>query len=321
MNITVLDAATLGGDINLSVLEMDGVHSLTVYQNTSAEEICERVSAADVVVLNKIKLGEHNLPPVENCNTKLICVTATGYDNIDLAACRRRGIGVCNVVGYSSDSVAQMTVAIVLNLVNHLDEYTSFVRSGEYSASGCANRLTPVFHELRGKTWGVLGLGRIGKQTARIAEAFGCRVIACKRTPEDGFDCVDIDTLFRESDILTIHVPLSDSTRGLVDAEKLGMMKPSAVLVNMARGAVTDEAAVANAVLDGRIAAFGADVYSVEPFGKEHPFTALLGQSNICLTPHASWGAYEARERCILEIVENIKAYEKGATRCRVDLL
>ena len=321
MNITVLDAATLGGDLDLSVLQMNGAHRLTVYQNTSAEEISARVSDADVVILNKIKLGEHNLPPVGEGNTKLICVTATGYDNIDLSACRRRGIGVCNVVGYSSDSVAQMTVAIVLNLVNHLDEYTSFVRSGEYSASGCANRLTPVFHELRGKTWGILGLGRIGKQTARIAEAFGCRVIACKRTPEEGFECVDMETLFRESDILTVHVPLSDATRGLVDEDKLNLMKPSAVLVNMARGAVTDEAAVARAVLDGRIAAFGADVYSVEPFGTDHPFTALLGLSNVCLTPHASWGAYEARERCILEIVENIKSYENGDTRCRVDLL
>ncbi|MBQ9162528.1 MAG: hydroxyacid dehydrogenase [Clostridia bacterium] len=320
MNITVLDAATLGGDLDLSVLEMNGRHELTVCDSTPADEVGARVRSADVVILNKIKLGEHNLPPVGEGNTKLICVTATGFDNIDLDACRRRGIGVCNVVGYSSDSVAQMTVAIVLNLVNHLDEYTAFVRSGEYSASGCANRLTPVFHELRGKTWGILGLGRIGKQTARIAEAFGCRVIACKRTPDEDYTCVDMETLFRESDILTVHVPLSNATRGIVNAELLSLMKRDAVLVNMARGAVTDEAAVARAVLDGRIGAFGADVYSVEPFGAEHPFTALLGLKNVCLTPHASWGAYEARERCILEIVENINAFERGEKRCRVDL-
>lgn len=321
MNITVLDAATLGGDIDLSVLEMGGKHTLCINAATAPDEIMERVRSSDVVVLNKIKLGEHNLPPVGEGRTKLICVTATGYDNIDLAACRRRGIGVCNVVGYSSDSVAQITVSIVLNLVNHLDEYTNFVRSGEYSQSGCANRLTPVFHELRGKTWGVLGMGRIGKQTARIAEAFGCRVIACKRTPDADFECVDIDTLLKESDILTIHVPLSDATRGLVSADKLAQMKPSAVLVNMARGAVTDEAAIARAVLEGKIAAFGADVYSVEPFGKDHPFASLLECKNVCLTPHMSWGAYEARERCIAEIVENIKAYEAGENRCRVDLL
>lgn len=321
MKITVLDAATLGGDIDLSVLEMGGEHTLCVYAGTSPDEVTDRVRSADVVVLNKIKLGEHNLPPVGEGNTKLICVTATGYDNIDLDACRRRGIGVCNVVGYSSDSVAQITVSIVLNLVNHLDEYTNFVRSGVYSASGCANRLTPVFHELRGKTWGILGLGRIGKQTAKVADAFGCRVIACKRTPDPDFECVDIDTLFRESDVLTVHVPLSDATRGLVSAEKLALMKNSSILVNMARGAVTDEAAVTKAVLDGKIAAFGADVYSVEPFGAEHPFTSLLDLKNVCLTPHMSWGAYEARERCILEIIENIKAYEAGDTRCRVDLL
>ena len=228
MNITVLDAATLGDDLDLSTLSMGGRHTLTVYPSTAPEEVGKRLKGADIAVVNKIKINETNLPVCEDDPSrsplKLICITATGYDNIDLLACRRLGIGVCNVVGYSSDSVAQITAGIVLSLVNHLPEYSGFVKNGDYSRGGCANMLVPVFHELRGKTWGILGLGRIGRQTARIAEALGCRVIGTRRGEDPEYRTVDVDTLCRESDILTVHVPLSDATRAIINRERLSLM-------------------------------------------------------------------------------------------------
>lgn len=323
MKINVLDASTLGADLDLSVLEMNGKHKLTVWQTTSQDEMAEHLVGADILLLNKIKLNSETLSDFladrERYPLKLICETATGYDNIDIDLCRRIGIAVTNVIGYSSYSVSQVTASIVLSLVNHLPEYAGYVNDGSYSKSGCANSLTPVFHELYDKTWGVLGLGRIGRQTAKIAEALGCRVLATKRTPDSEITCVDVDTLCRESDILTIHVPLNDETYKILNRDRIASMKHDAILVNMARGAVIDEQAVADAILGGQLGGFGADVYSVEPFLDGHPFCKILEDPRVCLTPHMSWGAYEARVRCIDEIVENIKAFERGERRYRVD--
>lgn len=316
MKIVVLDAATLGEDIDLSPLSRVG--EVSAYASTSAEELADRISDCEIIVVNKFKLNASNLGGAKNL--KLICLAATGFDNIDVAYCRTRGIGVCNVVGYSTHSVAQLTVAMALSLVNHIPEYNSFVESGEYSDSGIANRLTPVYHELYGMTWGIVGYGNIGKQVARVAEAFGCRVIANKRTPVDDVECVDIDTLCRESDIITVHTPLTDATRGLIGKEQIAKMKKSAILVNVARGAVVDEAALAEAVRNGEIAGIGIDVYSTEPFPKDHPYYEVKHLPNVCLTPHMAWGAYEARVRCIEEICLNIKTFYSGDIRCRVDL-
>ena len=154
---------------------------------------------------------------------------------------------------------------------------------------------------------------------AKVAKAFGCRVLVCKRTPEEGCEVTDLDTLCAESDILTVHVPLTDETRGSINRERLALMKSSAILVNVARGAVTDEEALAEAVLQGRLGGLGVDVYSTEPFLDEHPFQKLLGLDNVCLTPHMAWGAYEARVRCLQEVAENIRAFNRGEKRSRVD--
>lgn len=227
MKITVLDAGTLGEDLSLAPLEKIG--ECDIYKTTPAEMVAERICGCDIVILNKIKLNQTNLCYAKNL--KLICVTATGFDNIDIEYCRANNIAVCNVADYSSNSVAQLTVATVLALSVHLLEYTDFVNSGKYTESGVANRLTPVYHELSGLTWGVVGLGNIGKKVAKIAEAFGCRVIACKNTPEEGYECVDIDTLCREADIVTIHTPLNDSTKELINAERIALMKKNVILV------------------------------------------------------------------------------------------
>lgn len=316
MKIAVTDAATLGSDLDLSPLSEIG--ELTVYQNSVGDEIKAHLDGAEVAVVNKIHLNETNLSG--NTTLKLICLMCTGYDNIDTVYCRERGIAVCNVVDYSTQSVAQLTVAMALYLANHIGNYRETVKSGEYTERGIANILTPVFHELYGKTWGVAGYGNIGKQVASVARAFGCRVIAYKRTPEPDVECVDLDTLCRESDILSLHLPLTDSTRGLFSAEKIAMLKKDCIFINAARGAITDESALAEAVKSGSIGGLGTDVYSKEPFDKEHPFYSIKAFDNVCFTPHMAWGATEARKRCLREVIENIKAFYKGETRCRVDL-
>lgn len=315
MRITVLDAATLGADISMNVFERFG--EVTVYQNTAPEEVEAHTQNAEVLVLNKVKLHAENLKNA-HC-LKLICVAATGYDNIDLDFCRLRGIAVCNVVGYSTQSVSQVTIAMALSLITHLTEYTEFVQNGSYSRSGVANRLTPVYHEIAGKTWGIIGFGNIGKQVGIVAKALGCHVLVNKRMPIDGWDCVDLDTVCRQSDILSVHTPLTEETRGLLDREHISMLKKDAIIINVARGAVTDETALADAIKEGRIGGLGVDVYSVEPFETSHPFYEIREYSNVCLTPHMAWGGYEARCRVLDEMVRNIQAFVAGEKRCRVD--
>ena len=246
---------------------------------------------------------------------KLICLAATGYDNVDTEWCRKQGILVCNVVGYSTDSVAQLTVAMALYLVHHLDIYTEYVRNGCYTESGIANRLSPAFHELTGKIWGIAGYGNIGRKVGVAARALGCRVIAFKKKPVSDVNCVDLDTLCRESDIISVHLPLNDDTRGIFSREKIALMKPNALFINVARGAVTDEPALAEAVRNKQLGGLGVDVYSLEPFPENHPFYGIRKENCVCMTPHLAWGAVEARERCILEIVKNIRAFQEGKPR------
>ena len=204
LNICVLDAATLGEDLDLTPLSRVG--QVRIFATTDPEEVAERLVDCDIVLINKIKLGASNLKWATRL--KLICVAATGYDNIDVAYCRAHGIGVANVVGYSTNNVAQLTVAMALSLITHLPSYNRITADGSYTRGGVANCLTPAYHEIAGKTWGVAGYGNIGGAVGRIAEAMGCRVLAYKRTPVQGVECVDLETLCRESDILSIHLPL-----------------------------------------------------------------------------------------------------------------
>ncbi len=312
--IVVLDAGTLGDDLSLAPLEAVG--EVTVYRVSPPETVRERIAGADAVILNKVRIGEDQLP-AEGA-PGIICVAATGFDNIDLAACRRHGVAVANVRGYSSESVAQVTVGLVLSLITHLPAYCRATAEGTYTAGGNANILTPTYHEIAGLTWGIVGAGRIGSRVADVARALGCRVLTNRLHP-DGVS-VDLDTLLRESDIVTVHTPLTPETRGLIGEAALATMKEGAILVNMARGAVTDEAAVAAAVISGKLGALGCDVYSTEPFPKNHPYYAIRDRENVLLTPHMSWGAYEARERCLGEMILNMQAFFEGKTRNRVDL-
>ncbi len=305
MKIVMLDAGTLGADLSLSSVTSLG--EVTVYTSTRPNQVVERLADAEVAVLNKIKMTREVLQNAPRL--RLICVTATGYDNIDLDACRALGITLCNVPAYSTDSVAQVTLSMALSLVTHLPAYRAHVHGGRYMASGVANHLTPVYHELSSLTWGVVGSGHIGGQVARVAEAFGCRVLVCRRTTDPHYPTVDIDTLCREADIISVHLPLTEKTRGIISRERIASMKQGAIFINVARGAVTDEAALADAVESGHLGGLGVDVFTTEPFGADHPFARLLDRENVCLTPHMAWGSFEARGRCLAVVADNIRGF------------
>lgn len=314
MKIAILDAKTLGDDIDLSCLKSLG--EVITYPSTAPQETAGRLRGVDCVIVNKVRIEESVLAQADRL--KLVCVAATGYDNICLNDMKAHGIAVCNVVGYSTHSVAQLTLSMVLSLVMHLPAYNRFVESGAYTNSGVANCLVPVYHELAGKTWGIVGCGNIGGQVASVAQAMGCQVIVCKRTPDPRYTCVDIDTLCRQADVITIHTPLSHETENLISKERIDVMKPDAIVVNVARGAVCDEAALCEAVSEGRLGGLGVDVYTKEPFPADSPYSAVMHMDNVCLTPHMAWGAYEARNRCMQEICENIKAFYEGKQRNRL---
>lgn len=317
MKITVLDSKTLGSDIDLTSLSELG--EVEIFDTCNDSNIKERIKDTDVIINNKLKLTEKELCDAKNL--KLICLAATGYDPVDVNYCKSRNIGVCNVVGYSSNSVSQLTVTMALALVSHLPSYIEHTASGKYTEAGIANHVSPVFHEIAGMTWGIIGLGNIGKKVAKAAEGLGCNVIGYKRTPGSEYELTDIDTLIEKSDIISVHLPLTDETRNLMDREKISKMKKNAIFINVARGAVADEKALADAIKEERIAGIGIDVFSSEPFGCSHPFYEIKDRKNVIFTPHMSWGAFESRNRCISEIILNIKAFNKGETRNRVDLL
>lgn len=314
MHIVVLDAATLGADIDLSPLAALG--SLTVYERTAEHDISARLQEADVAVVNKLKMNEKTLKGAKKL--KFIGETATGYDNIDTAYCAARGIAVCNVPAYSTDSVAQLTLSMALALCTHLFAYRDHVLSGDYTRAGVANCLTPIFHEISSLTWGVVGGGGIGRRVAELARALGCRVLMCRRKPEAEFEGADIDTLCQKADIVSLHVPLTPQTRGLLSAERIAKMKKGAILINVARGAVCDEAALAAALEAGHLGGLGIDVFEKEPFDENHPFNRIMGRENVCLTPHMAWGAAEARARCVNTVADNLAAFLRGEQKNRI---
>ena len=315
MKIVVLDAATLGGDLDLSPLEQLG--TVVAYAGTPVNEIPERIADADVVISNKLKLNRDNLCDAENL--KLICVCATGFDCIDVEYCREKGVGLCNVPGYSTESVSQLTLTMALALIGHLGEYRRHVHTGAYTHGGVANCLTPVWHEIAGKTWGVIGGGNIGQRVAGLAEAFGCKVLMCRRKEDPKYETVDVDTLCANADIISVHTPLNEETRGLVGEKQIALMKKDAIFINVARGLVTDEEALTRAIEEDRLGGLGVDVFSVEPFGVDHPYTRILDRDNVILTPHTAWGASETRNRCLRIVADNIQVWKNGGRQNRVD--
>ncbi len=315
MKIVVLERNSVGTDVSVDCLKELG--DMIAYPNTvTIEEVQERTKDADIVIANKSPMREEALK--DSKKVKLICQLATGYDNCDLSYLRERGIGVANVVDYSTDMVAQHTFTLALALTQKLAHYDDYVKSGAYSAQDRFSNFDIPFYELSGKTWGIVGMGNIGRKVAQIAKAFGCHVIFYSITGNSrvtDYEQVDKETLLKESDILSIHCPLSDLSRNFIDRDALQKMKSSAVLINVARGPVVNNPDLYEALVNGTIMAAGLDVLEKEPLSLSNPLSKLKDSNQIIITPHLAWGSVEARTRCVEETYQNIKAYLEGKAR------
>ena len=314
MKLVVLEKESLGTDLDITYFNEFG--EVDYYDRTVYDEIADRIADADIVIANKVPLNESTLNGAKNL--KIICETATGYNNVDLDYCKARGIRVTNVVGYSTPIVAQHTFAMALYLLEKLPVYDTYVKNGDYAKSPIFTCFEPFFTELEGKTWGIIGLGNIGRKVAEIAKVFGCRVIfysASGNNTTADYERVDFDTLLAESDILSLHCPLTDRTQNIINAEALAKMKKTAILINVARGPVVDEQALYDALMSGQIAAAGLDVLVKEPIAADNPLAKIQDSTKLLITPHMAWGSHEARERCAREVYKNIQSFLAGEER------
>jgi glycerate dehydrogenase len=310
-SIVVLDGYTLNpGDLSWDELKQLG--EVTLYDRTSPEDIPSRAAHAEIVLTNKTPLSGETLAKLPKL--RYIGVLATGYNIVDIHAARERGIPVTNVPAYSTQSVAQLVFALLLELCHRVRLHSDAVHSGEWTNSADFSFTKSPLVELADKTLGLIGLGRIGLQTARIAQAFGMRVIAVgsgRSQPEayEGIEWVDRETLFRTSDVVSLHCPLTPETERMINAQWLRQMKPTAILINTSRGGLIDESALAEALHSGAIAGVALDVLSTEPPGEDNP---LLNAPNCIITPHIAWATKEARSRLMDAAVENIRCYLAG---------
>lgn len=319
MKIVVLERNSAGTDIQMDYSDLGEV---IYYSNTvTKKEVAERIKDADIVVANKSPFCEETLQNAKNL--KLICELATGFDNCDLKYCKEHGIQVRNVVNYSTAMVAQHTFALALSLLGKLPHYDNYVKSGSYAAQDRFSNFDIPFYELDGKVWGIVGMGNIGKKVAKIAESFGCKVIfysASGKSTCTDYERVDLDTLLKKSDVLSLHCPLTDCTRYLIDGTALSKMKPTSVLINVARGAVVDNKALYEALAERKIAAAGLDVLEQEPISSENPLARLKDSNNLIITPHLAWASVEARTRCVAEVRKNIESFLRGEMRNVVNI-
>ena len=315
MKIVILERNSVGEDVSVDCFRDFG--QVTAYGNTvSVEEVRARVQDADIVIANKSPMCEATLKDAPN--VKMICEFATGYDNCDLAYCNSRGIKVANARDYCTAMVAQHTFTMALVLSQKLFHYDTYVKSGAYSAQDRFSNIDIPFYELEGKTWGIVGMGNIGRRVAKIANAFGCKVIfhsitgksTCTEYPQ-----VDKETLLAESDFLSLHCPLSDLSWNFIDASALKRMKNTAILLNVARGAVVNNLDLYQALAAGEIAAAGLDVLEKEPLDAGHPLNEIKDSDRLLITPHLAWASVEARIRCVQEAYKNIKAFLQGEDR------
>jgi glycerate dehydrogenase len=309
MRITILDSHTTNpGDLSWEPLERLG--DCVVHDRTAPADIVARAVGADVLLTNKTPLSRETIAALPNL--KCIGVLATGYNVVDIAAARERGIPVCNVPEYGTPNVAQATFALLLELTNRVGHHADLVRAGRWTACPDFCFWEGELVELAGLTLGIVGYGRIGRAVATIGRAFGMRILAWRRNHGGGPECVDLDTLLRESDVVSLHCPLTTQTERLVNAAALATMKPTAFLVNTARGGLVDEAALAAALDAGRLAGAGLDVLSVEPPPAANP---LLTARNCIITPHVAWATQQARQRLIAVTAENLRAFAAGTPR------
>ena len=305
----ILDAMTVtDGDVSLEPLT--SLCDTEVFGYSKPEEVAERIGNAEIVLTNKCRISREVF---EKCpNLKFIGVFATGYNNVDIEAAIERGAVVSNVPGYSTASVAQHTFALILHYYSSVSKYSEYTSSGEWCFSKLFTHFGPPLFELSGKTIGIIGYGAIGQSVAKIAKAFGMNVAVHTRTypkNDDGIEVLPLDELLGKSDIVTLHCPLTKETEKIINERTLSLMKPTAMLINTSRGGTVDEHALRKALDEGKIAAFGADVLTVEPMEKDCP---LLGAKNCFITPHIAWAPLETRVRLIGLVKENLEGYLSG---------
>ena len=302
MKIVFLDAKTIGDDLDLSGFDRFG--EVVKYDYSTPEEAAVRSREADVLIVNKVQINEASTGEAEHL--KLVCVTATGTNNLDKEYLERRNIAWRNVAGYSTETVAQHTFALLFYLMEKMNYYDQYVKSGKYMNDRLFTHFSNVFYELNGKTWGIIGMGNIGRRVAEIAKVFGCNVIYYSTTgknQQQDFQRVEWEELLTQSDIISVHAPLTDATLNLMDAEAFAKMKPSAIFINVGRGPIVVEEDLCRALETGEIAAAGLDVLREEPMSKDNPLQRLQDSSKLVITPHIAWASVEARKR-LMKIVE-----------------
>jgi len=309
MKIVLLDADTLG-EVS-AIDELKKLGDFIKYGFTKPEEVIGRLSGADIAITNKVVLSKEILSQLPDL--KLICVAATGTDNIDVAFASEKGIPVKNVKGYSTDSVAQHTFSLLLHLVDKLEYYNSYVLSGEYCKSEIFTSLARPYWEIKGKVYGIIGLGAIGKKVANIATAFGAKVIYYSTSgvhDDPDFKRVGLEELLKQSDVISIHSPLNDKTRGLIGEKEFKLMKENAILINVGRGGIVNENALIETLNNDMIAGAGIDVFEKEPMAASSPVLKIKNKERLVVTPHIAWASIEARGRLVEGIISNINEWK-----------
>jgi glycerate dehydrogenase len=308
MNIVFLDRKSLGKDLDLERFEDFG--SVTMYDFSTVEEARERVKDADIIITNKVPMNENSLKDADHL--KLICVTATGINNLDLDYLDAHNIAWRNVAGYSTETVAQHTFALMFYLLEHLHYYDAYVKEERYVNDKIFTHFDLPFHELSGKTWGIIGLGAIGKRVADLASAFGAKVVYYSTSGKNhdlDYEEVDLDTLLATSDIVSVHAPLTENTTNLMDAAAFRKMKKSALFINVGRGAIVNEADLADALEQGEIAGAGLDVLCEEPMVEANPLRRIKDSNRLIITPHIAWASIEARTRLMDIIYHQVEEF------------
>ena len=308
MKLVFLDTKTIGEDIDLSAY--DALGEVVKYGFSTLEEIPERVKDADVLIVNKIAINEQTIGNAKNL--KLVCVTATGTNNLEKEYLKKRGIAWRNVAGYSTESVTQHTFALLFYLLEKMRYYDDYVKDEKYINDTVFTHFAEHFNEVNGKTWGIIGLGTIGRRVADIAKAFGARVIyysASGSPAQEGYEQVDFETLLTTSDIVSVHAPLNEYTKDLMDREAFAKMKKTAIFLNLGRGPIVVEQDLYEALETGEIAAAGLDVLCEEPMSETNPLAKIKDSKKLIITPHIAWASVEARNRLMQIIVEQIREF------------
>ena len=308
MKIVFLDVKTIGEDIDLSGFNKLG--EIIKYPFSTSADVPERTLDADVLIVNKVQINEQTIGQAKNL--KLVCVAATGTNNLDKAYLDKRGIAWRNVAGYSTESVAQHTFAMLFYLLEKLRYYDDYVKEDRYTNDTIFTHFAEHFYELKDKTWGIIGLGNIGRRVARIAEAFGARVIYTSPShsaPQEWYRQVEMDTLLAESDIISVHAPLNEYTENLIDMEVFKKMKKGCIFLNLGRGPIVVEADLADALEQNILTAAGLDVLCEEPMSEDNPLRRIKDSKKLFITPHIAWASVEARTRLMSIILGQVKEF------------